>query len=115
MDNLEAAHIFNKSQGNWEITFDVDFGVTLCNSLGRGHHQDMPRGSDLFEKVVSRIRVEDEARAEKILNQAIKPITPCIIQFNPKIVKAGLKRQWEEISKTSWMDADIEPAYGYAR
>lgn len=114
-DNLEAAHIFNKSQGNWVITYDVDFGVTLCNWKGNDHHQDMPRGSDLFEKVVARIRQVNEVRAEKILAQANKPIAPCIFPFDAKIVKRILKQQWERISKDNWMDSDIELGHGDAR
>ena len=112
---LEAAHIFNKSQGNWVITYDIDFGVTLCNSKGNDCHQDMPRGSDLFEKVVARIRQVDESRAEKILAQANKPITPCVFPFDPKLVKRILKQQWERVSKDNWMEADIEPGYGDAK
>jgi len=107
---LEAHHVFNKAQGNWVIIYNTDFGVTFCPKC----HVDTPVGSDVFERLIIKVRAKDEDRADKILVQANKPIAPCIIQFNPKIVKASLKRQWDEISKDSWMDADIESAYGYA-
>lgn len=113
-NNLEAAHIFNKSQGNWVITYDIDYGVTLCNALGNDHHQDMPRGSDLFEKVVARVRIKDESRANKILAQANRPIAPCYYPFDVKIVKGILKQQWKRV-EDNWMDADIEPGYGDPR
>ena len=112
---LEAAHVFNKSQGNWTIIYDVDYIVTLCNSFGNDCHHDMPRGSDLFEKVVARIRIKDEARADKILHQALKPIAPCFYPFDAKVVKNILKKKWTKISEHSWMEFDIEHGYGDAR
>ena len=112
---LEAAHIFTKAQGNWTIIYDVDYIVTLCNGFGNDCHHDMPRGSDLFEKVVARIRVKNEDRSEKILTQANKPIAPCFYPFEAKTVKNILRQQWNKISETSWMDADIYSGYGEPR
>ncbi len=110
--NLEAAHIFPKAQGNWTIIYDTDYIVTLCSSLGNDCHQDMPRGSDLFEKVIARIRVRDPGRAEKILVRANTPITPCTIRFDPKTAKRVLRLQWDQINESAWMDADIDTCYG---
>ena len=112
---LDAAHIFNKSQGNWKISYNVDYGVTLCNYLGNDHHQDMPRGSDLFEKVIARIRQVDEARAEKILAQANKPIAPCVFPFDAKIVRERLSKQYEKIKEFSWTEDDCFPGHGDPR
>lgn len=101
---LGAHHVFNKAQGNWTIIYDVDFGVTFCVQC----HVDTPIGSDLFEKVIIKVRAVNEARADKILAQANKPIAPCFYPFEAKIVKNILKQQWAKISETSWMDTDCE-------
>lgn len=114
-ENLEAHHLFPKSHGNWIIIYDTDFGVTLCNGLGNDCHQPTPVGSDLFEKVIARVRVKDEARAEKILIRANTPITPYVLPFEAKTVKKILRLQWEDISKDNWMDQDCVPRYGDAR
>jgi len=108
---LEAHHLFNKSQGNWTIIYDVDFGVTLCGD----HHEPTPKDSDLFEKIIARIRVKNEARADKILAQANKPIAPCFYPFEAKIVRNILKQQWTKISEDSWMDSDCVPGYNDPR
>lgn len=112
---LEAAHIFTKAQGNWTIIYDVDYIVTLCNGFGNDCHHDMPKGSDLFEKVITKVRAVNEARALKILIRANTPIAPCFYPFDAKVVRNILKQQWNKISETSWMDSDICPGYGDAR
>ncbi len=104
---LEAHHLFNVSQGNWPTLFDIDYGVTLC----KDHHEPTPKDSELFEKIVARIRVKDEERADKILTRANTPITPCVLTFDARLVKRILKQQWETI-EDSWMDDGIECGYG---
>ncbi len=108
---LGAHHVFNKAQGNWVIVYDVDYGVTFCVNC----HVDTPVGSDLFKKVIIKVRAVNEARANKILTQANKPVAPCFYPFNVKVVKNILKQQWNKISKDSWMDDGIEPGHGDAR
>lgn len=108
---IEAHHLFNKARGNWTIIYDVDYGVTLC----KDHHQDTPVGSDMFEKLVARVRVKDESRADKILTRAQKPIAPCPIDFDAKITRALLREQWKKIKNETWMDADCCPGYGDPR
>ena len=110
-DNLEAHHLINKAQGNWVIIYDIDFGVTLCKK----HHVDTPRGSELLEKLIIRVRAKNEDRADKILTQLNKPITPCPIPFDAVLVKRILRSQYEKICENAWMDSDIEPSYGDAR
>lgn len=108
---LEAHHVFNKAQGNWVIIYDIDYGVTFCTKC----HVDTPAGSDVFEQVIIKVRAKDEARADKILIQANKPIVPCFYPFDEKVVKNILKRQWNEIKDNNWTEFDIEPGYGDAR
>lgn len=108
---LGAHHVFNKARGNWTIIYDIDYGVTFCTKC----HVDTPIGSDVFEQVIIKVRAKDEARADKILHQANKPIAPCFYPFDAKVVKNILKKQWSKISETSWMDSDICPGYGDAR
>ncbi len=110
-DNLEAHHLIPKAQGNWTIIYDIDFGVTLCKE----HHVDTPRGSDLLEKLIIRVRAKNEDRAEKILNQLNKPISPCPIKFEAVLVKRILRSQYEKICENAWMDDGIESGYGEAR
>ena len=109
-DNLEAHHLIPKAQGNWTVIYDIDFGVTLCKE----HHVDTPRGSELLEKLIIRVRAKNEDRAEKILTQLNKPIKPCPILFDAVLVKRILRSQWAKINELSWTDDDCVPGYGDA-
>lgn len=109
----DAHHIFFLSQGNWGIIYDYDYGVGLCH----GCHEEKPfaphKDNELFfEKIIPRIRQEDEARAEKILKYKNSVKKPNPISPPWKIIKGLLRKEYKRLQETSWMDADIDCSRG---
>ena len=102
---LEAHHLFLKSQGNWKILFDPDYGVTLDQNYHiEAHGIDR---EEIFERIIRIILQEDEERALKILKHKNEPKKSQVINPPFPIIYQRLKEQLNQIEQTAWMDYDI--------
>lgn len=100
----DAHHIFFRSQENWEILFDTDYGVGLCHDC----HEEEPyaphkSNSLFFEKIIPRLPKE---RAKKILKHQNSVKKPNPIKPQWKIIKSLLRAEYKQLKQTSWMDDD---------
>jgi hypothetical protein len=102
----DSHHIFFRSQGNWEIIYDTDYGVRLCHNC----HEEKPFAPHksnrlFFEKIIPRL---PEERAKKILKykNSVKKPNPLPPQW--KFISKTLRDEKKELMKTSWMDDDCE-------
>lgn len=69
----EAHHIIYRSEGNWQIQFDTDYGVLLCAYCHKEASYAPHVDKEAFEdKVIGFI--EDEVRRQKILTTLSKAI-----------------------------------------
>lgn len=108
----DSHHIFFRSQGNWEIIYDPDYGVGLCHDC----HEEEPFAPHkdnrlFFEKIIPRL---PEERAKKILKykNSVKKPNPVPPQW--KFIKGLLRKKLKLIQETAWMDDDIDLARGAA-
>lgn len=119
----QAHHIFLRSQGNWETTYDIDFGTLLCTEH-HGGATERPYG-EIFDKIVNNIRqhndqirwghVQEWGRADKILEYHNSVKKPCPIPANFGHLKKMLNWKLIQLKDQAWTETDIEPGYGDAR
>lgn len=103
----EAHHVIFRSEGNWEIQFDTDYGVYLCAYC----HKEAPYAPHVDkaafeEKVIGFI--DDEVRRQKILTTLNKAIP---ISGSPPYaeIAAGLALELKERKEQFAMDYDCCP------
>lgn len=114
--NIQAHHLFLRSQGNWVVQFDIDYGVSLRSDL----HDEMtaePYGK-LFDKVINRIRqghdeilfgdTQNFGRADKILTYKNSVKKPCTIDPDFKLLKRMLSNLLRNLRDQAWTDSDCE-------
>lgn len=101
--NLAPHHLFLRSQGNWHLLFDIDFGVTLCPY----HHVPFAheRREEFWDKIIPVIRCKDEARAVKILKQKNSLNKVPNLRPDYKLIKGILRKQLKDIQEKAWMNA----------
>lgn len=112
---IEVHHIFFRSQDDYRYLFDPDFGVPI-DCVCHKEQPFSPHGPQANNKLFLQMLKEklDPERWAKIQKHLDKPYTPPALSLTREMLKsirADLKKRFKEITKDSWMDADIEPEY----
>ncbi|MEE9354755.1 MAG: hypothetical protein V3U75_04120 [Methylococcaceae bacterium] len=123
--NIEAHHIFLRSQGDWPAQYNIDFGVSLC-TYPKYHHNELtadPYG-ELFEKIIIQIRQKSDeilfgdaqefGRADAILKYHNSVKTPCVIPPDFRALKTMLGNLLKNLRDQAWTEADCVHGYGDA-
>ena len=113
--DTEAHHIVFKSQGDWEVQFDSDFGAALCAQHHRGSPQarNAPHANvtifdaELLPKILARM---DPERAHRITEYMALPWSAPAGYPNFPGIRAKLKKEVKQLERDFYMDADCEPA-----
>lgn len=107
----ECNHIVLVSQGNWEVQYDLDYGVALCAEHHRGcaqapHVSPKQFKSDMLPIILQRMA---PARAAKVQAYMDHPgVATDRADF--RAIKKRLKADVERLDRDSYMDTDCEVA-----
>ena len=133
---LDAHHLFPRSQGDWLILYDPDYGVGLC---GQCHSKATGNPAKFREAILPRLKLlrydwssdfENEiqfvlfgigpdngeylaaTRAQKLERQMSAPVKVQSIKPNWKVIKGFLLAELENITEWRALTADCDPEYG---
>ena len=129
--NLEPHHLFPRSQGDWLILYDPDYGVALCDQC---HPKATGNPAKFREAILPRLTLlrydwssdfENEirfgfdadwesrvaTRAQKLEHQMTAPVKVQNLRPNWKIIKGFLLAELENVKEWAALNADCEPEY----
>lgn len=109
----EAAHLVDKSAGNWEVLLDIDFGVSLCPDEHRLAKDAAHMSPKTFrEKILPRLlNTMDPVRAAKIqayMNNPNKMPSRKPTNEDFKSIRIKLIEKIEGFTNDYYCDGDIQ-------
>ena len=96
--SVDPHHIYLKSQGDWKIWMDTDFGVGVSQAA---HDLAHKHPEEFFDKIINRLPRD---RQQKILKHKNRPKKPQIEKPDWKLIRASLRQERKLLITTSWMD-----------
>lgn len=109
----DCHHIFFKSQGDWVVLYDYDYGIKLCHDCHEEKEYAPHKDNELFfDKLIPILLQKDPERARKILTykNSIKKPQPLPPQW--KFISKTLRAEKKRLEKTAWMDDGIDSSRG---